>query len=123
MRQVDAIYLNKRGHNSDTSKWAYYRISSAGGMGHNIEMCLVKWPSFEDIDEVLSEHAAVVVNPGETGFASAYPNILKVLKSKAGIDHKDDDLIGIRARLPPHPLSLAWFIFYAPFRGYFGARR
>jgi len=39
-----------------------------------------------------------MVNPGETGFASAYPDILKVLKSKWGIDHKDDDLIGIRAR-------------------------
>jgi len=98
MRQFDAIYLNKRGYNSDTSKWAYYRLSSAGGMSNNIEMCLVKWPSFEDIDEVLSEHAAVVVNPGETGFVSAYPNILKVLKSKWNIDHEDNHLIGIRVR-------------------------
>jgi hypothetical protein len=50
----------KRGYDSDTSKWAYYRISSTGDMGDNIEMCLVSWPSFEDIDEVLSEHAAVM---------------------------------------------------------------
>jgi hypothetical protein len=98
MTLVDQIYLNKRGNRSFTNVWAYYRITSFGEEGDHIELCLVKWPTFEDIDEVAAADKAVVVNPGDTGFASAYPNILTVLKSKWNIDHSDDDLIGLRFR-------------------------
>jgi hypothetical protein len=38
----------------------------------------------------------VVFNPGDTGYASAYDNFVKVLKSKWNIDHSEDGLIGLR---------------------------
>jgi hypothetical protein len=95
---VDAIYLNKRGSPSDTSQWAYYRVTSQGSQGDHIEVCLLNWPSFEDLDLVGDEQKAVVVNPGDTGFASAYPNMCTLLRNKWNVDHCDDDLIGIRVR-------------------------
>jgi hypothetical protein len=93
--RVDQIYLNKRG-SMTAEQWAYYRITSEGGLGDPIELCLVKWPTFEDIDTVISPDSAVVINPGQTGYASAYDTFLKVLKSKWNIDHSDDGLIGLR---------------------------
>lgn len=94
---VDAIYLNKRGSQSDED-WVYYRVTSQGKEGDHIEVCLVSWPSFADIDRVGDEQRAVVVNPGDTGFTCAYPNICALLKNKWNVDHCDDDLIGIRVR-------------------------
>jgi len=95
---VDCIYLNKRGKPMDTSAWASYRVSSFGAFGDPIELCLVGWPTFQDIDEIVSPDKAVVVNPFDTGYASAYPNLLAVLKSKWNIEHQDEDLIGVRVR-------------------------
>jgi hypothetical protein len=51
-----------------------------------------------DLDVVGDEKKAVVVNPGDTGFASAYPNLCSLLANKWKIEHSDDDLIGIRVR-------------------------
>jgi len=94
----DLIYLNKRGHPSVFNAWVYYRITSAGNEGDHIELCLLSWPDLADRDEVVSEKLAVVTNPYDTGLARAYPNILNVLKKKWDIDHRDEDLIGIRER-------------------------
>jgi hypothetical protein len=98
MEMVDAIYLNKRGDPQDTSKWAYYRITSEGKDGDHIEVCLVSWPSLEDLDVVGDEQKAAVINPNDTGFASAYPNICNLLRNKWNIEHRDEDLIGLRVR-------------------------
>jgi hypothetical protein len=93
---VDAIYLNKMGSYNITSNWVYYRITSHGKEGDHIEICLLKWPTFEDIDVISDVQKSAVVNPGDTGFASAYPNICTLLKKKWNVDHSDDDLIGLR---------------------------
>jgi hypothetical protein len=99
MKTVDAIYLNKRGNPHDTSDWAYYRITSQGKDGDHIEVCLLRWPTFEDLDVVGDERKAPVVNPLDTGFSSAYPNMCKVLLHKWNIAHNaEEDLIGIRER-------------------------
>jgi hypothetical protein len=95
---IDSIFLNKRGDLSDTSKWAYYRVTSHGKVGDNVEVCLLKWPTFEDLDVVGDHLKAVVVNPGDTGFTCAFPNLCSLLKNKWNIDHDIDDLIGLRER-------------------------
>jgi hypothetical protein len=79
-QMVDSIYLNKGSKPMDTGQWNYYRISSFGEMGDPIEICLLKFPEFD------------------TGYESAYPNLLAVLKSKWNIEHSDEDLIGFRVR-------------------------
>jgi hypothetical protein len=98
MTVVDTIFLNKRGYPADTSKWAYYRITSGGGLGDHIEVCTLEWPLFKDLDVVGDEKKAVVVNPNDTGYMSAYPNLLALLAKKWDIKHSDDDLIGVRVR-------------------------
>ena len=67
-------------------------------MGDHIEVCTLEWPTFKDLDFVGDLQKAVVTNPSDTGYASAYPNLLTLLKKKWNIEHKDDDLIGIRVR-------------------------
>jgi len=94
LHRSDLIYLNKR-DSINTSEWAYYRLSSGGNVGDPIELCLLSWPTFVDIDDVLSVDKAVVINPGDTGFESAYPNNIQVLKNKWGIDHEKSTLIGV----------------------------
>lgn len=95
---LDSIYLHKR-NESSTATWTYYRVTSIGGSeGDHIQICLVKWPSFEDIDVIGDEKKAVVVNPYDTGFASAYPNLCALLQNKWNIDHERSQLIGIRER-------------------------
>lgn len=89
------IYLYKDGHPQDTSFWKYYRISSEGKMGDHIEVCLVEWPTFKDIDKPGEIDKAPVINPADTGFTSAYPNFLTLLKNKWGIEYRDEDLIGV----------------------------
>jgi|SRR5208337_536895 len=99
MKQIfDSIYLNKRGHPEDDSHWAYYRVGSWGKDGDDIEVCLVQWPTFTDIDVVGDEFKAIVVNPSDTGYNSAYPNLCELLKNKWHIDHSDEDLIGFIVR-------------------------
>jgi hypothetical protein len=94
----DAIYLNKRGSSSDLFKWVYYRVTSRGTEGDDIQVCLLTWPSFEDFDVIGDEQKAVVVNPGDTGFSCAYQHLLTLLKEKWKIEHSDNDLIGVRVR-------------------------
>jgi hypothetical protein len=98
MTVTDTIYFNTRGNEFSTWVWAYYRITSKGQTGDNIEVCLLKWPSFEDINIIGDEHKAVVVNPADTGYNSAYPNVCELLKNKWGIDHEKSILIGLRPR-------------------------
>jgi hypothetical protein len=96
---MDSIYLNKRGHEFETWLWAYYRVTSLGGReGDHIEICLVEWPTFKDIDMVGDEKKASVINPGDTGFTSAYPNLCDLLQRKWNVDHELSVLIGIRPR-------------------------
>ena len=96
---LDTIYLNKRQNESDTREWAYYRVTSIGGQeGDDIQVCLLKWPKFEDIDVVGEEKKAVVVNSADTGFVSAYPNLCQLLSRKWNIDHEQSVLIGLRER-------------------------
>jgi hypothetical protein len=96
---LDSIYLNKRGDPANTSAWAYYRIRSLGGKeGDDIEICMVRWPTFDDLDVIGDEFKAIVVNPSDTGYTSAFPNLCEVLKNKWNIDHKIDDLIGFIPR-------------------------
>ncbi len=99
MTVVDSIYLNKRGTENWTSAWAYYRITSIGGqMGDPIEVALVKWPTFEDIDVVGDLDKAVVTNPGDTGYTSALTNFTDLLQKKWHIEHEQSVLIGLRGR-------------------------
>lgn len=98
-RLFDSIYLNKRGHEQNTSHWAYYRVTSlGGGVGDHIQVCLVQWPSFSDIDVVGDVTKAAVVNPSDTGYNSAFPNLLELLSKKWNIDHEKSILIGARER-------------------------
>jgi hypothetical protein len=99
MTYLDSIYLNKRGNDSETGRWAYYRITSLGGeLGDHIEVCTLEWPSLEDINVVGDEKKAPVINPADTGFNSAYPNVCDLLRSKWKIDHEKSVLIGMRGR-------------------------
>jgi hypothetical protein len=98
-RVLDSIYLNKRDHPQDSSHWAYYRVTSLGGdVGDHIEVCLLKWPSLTDIDVIGDEIKASVVNPADTGFNSAFPNLCDLLKRKWNIEHEQSILIGARVR-------------------------
>jgi hypothetical protein len=75
-QEVDSIYLNKRGNEQNTQHWAYYRVTSlGGGYGDHIQVCMLKWHSLSDIDIVGDEDKALVVNPADTGFGSAFPNL------------------------------------------------
>ena len=99
MQVCDSIYLNKRGNESFTNVWAYYRITSVGGdLGDHIELALLTWPDFRDIDVVGDLDKAVVVNPSDTGYNSAYPNTIQLLAKKWNIDHEQSVLIGLRFR-------------------------
>jgi hypothetical protein len=96
---LDSIYLNKRGHELDTRHWAYYRVTSLGGNdGDHIQVCLLTWPLLSDIDVVGEEDKAPVINPADTGFRSAYPNLCGLLGQKWNIDHEQSTLIGMRVR-------------------------
>jgi len=98
MQVVDAIYLNKRGNRSNTSVWAYYRITSQGELGDHIKPCMLEWRSFKDSDFIGDVQRAVVVNPGDTGYAVAYPHLSTLSKNKWKVDHSDDEIIGLRVR-------------------------
>jgi hypothetical protein len=96
---LDSIYLNKRGHDQDTRHWVYYRVTSLGGkFSDHIQVCLLAWPLFSDIDVVGEEDKAPVVNPADTGFIYAYPNLCNLLTKKWNVDHEQSILIGIRER-------------------------
>jgi hypothetical protein len=94
----DSIYLNKRGNETFTGVWVYYRLTSLGKLGDSIEVALLTWPDFKDIDVVGDIDKAVVVNPGDTGYVSAYPNFTTLLQKKWNIDHEKSVVIGIRVR-------------------------
>ncbi len=99
MMVADHIYLNTRDNSFSTWIWAYYRITSQGGKeGDNIEVCLLKWPTLEDINIVGDEEKAIVVNPADTGYNSAHLNVCQLLKKKWDIDHEKSIFIGFRSR-------------------------
>jgi hypothetical protein len=99
---LDSIYLNHPGGNQN--HWVYYRLTSLGGKeGDHIEICLVSWPDFKDIDVVGDEKKASVINPGDTGFTSAYPNFTNLLLRKWGVNHEESILIGMRVRPSTSP--------------------
>lgn len=96
---LDSIYLNKRGHEQNTQHWAYYRVTSlGGGLGDHIQVCMLEWHSLSDIDIVGDEDKASVLNPADTGFNSAYPNLCNLLNKKWSINHEQSILIGMRVR-------------------------
>jgi len=99
MEVTDTIYLNKRGKEAETWFWAYYRITSLGGQeGDHIEVSLLTWPTFDDINVVGDLDKAIVVNASDTGYTSAYPNVCDLLQKKWKIDHEQSVLIGFRPR-------------------------
>jgi hypothetical protein len=97
---MDQIYLDKRGDESNTSSWVYYRVTSvdslgnpAGTEGSSVQICRVKWPTFEDI-------APVIDTPGQVGYRHtvAYPTAKKIL-AEWDVDHEQRSiLIGSRER-------------------------
>jgi hypothetical protein len=97
---VDLIWLDKFGDDddNDTSKWKYYRSSSRGEDQDPIEVALVTFPSLEDIDFVGDVLSARVTTPGETGMATAWDRVGRVLHNKWGIERERSILIGIRVR-------------------------
>ncbi len=95
---IDSIYLNKRGQPRNSQHWAYYRVASLGNDRDNIEVCLIEWPSFKDIDVLGDEFKAIVVNASDTGYESAHPNLCDVLKNKWNIDHETSELLGVIQR-------------------------
>jgi hypothetical protein len=97
MRELDLIYLNKRGNESDDSEWTYYRTTpvaglgiSAGEDGSTVQVCRVTWPDLKDTAEIVD-------TPGAVGYTSAHPNVVALL-SGWGIDHNKSVLIGVRER-------------------------
>lgn len=95
--RLDLVYLNKHKNESLASNWSYYRITSIGGrIGDSIEVCLLNWPTLEDINIVGNEKLASVWNPFETGSLSAHPNLCSLLWDKWNIDHKQSSHIGVR---------------------------
>jgi hypothetical protein len=96
--QIDSIYLNTCDDNL-TNNWAYYRIRSIGGcLNDPIEVCLVKWPTMEDLDSISDETTASVWTPGITGLAGASTTMEEFLRNKWGIDHSTSVLIGLISR-------------------------
>jgi hypothetical protein len=95
---LDSIYLNKRGHHHDDGRWIYYRVTSSGHESDSIEVCLVEWPTFRDINVAGDEFKAIVVNPADSRHNSASPNLHDLLKSKWNIHHFSADLVGVIVR-------------------------
>jgi hypothetical protein len=89
----DLIYLDKHGDDSYPQNWTYYRIRSttalgipAGDMGSAVQVCRVKWPTFEDIDSSID-------TPGVVGYTSAGFNAEKLLE-QWDVDRNRSILIG-----------------------------
>jgi len=96
--RFDTIFLNKRGDDL-TTNWAYYRLTSIGGQNNDpIEACLVRWPTFNDIDSLADESTASVWTPGITGLGVAYGTMNDFLKNKWNIDHTNSTVIGLIVR-------------------------
>lgn len=94
----DLIYLDKHGDADHyPQSWTYYRIRSttglgipAGDLGSSVQVCRVKWPTFEDIDPPTD-------TPGVVGYTSAEYNANKLLE-QWGVDRKRSILIGSLVR-------------------------
>ena len=83
-----SIYLNKKNLLSNTEPWAYYTIKGGFEVGDNIEVKLVSFPDFSEID-------VIVDIPGNVGLSAAYDNINLLLRNKWGIERERSELIGI----------------------------
>jgi hypothetical protein len=98
IRRFDLIWMNTQNDNL-TDNWVYYRTSSIGGQKNDpMEACLVKWPTFEDLDSLSDERAASVWTPGITGLAVANQTMTVFLKNKWNIDHATSIPIGLIPR-------------------------
>ncbi len=96
--RINTIYLNRRG-NDLTNNWVYYRLTSIGGQNNDpIEVCLVSWPTFMDIDSLANERTASVWTPGITGLRVAHDAMNELLKNNWDIDHADSSVIGLIVR-------------------------
>ncbi len=92
---IDMIFLNKHGNESNTSSWVYYRVTSVEGLGvgagregSTVRVCRVKWPKFEDTGEIID-------TPGTVAYVSAHRNTVSLV-AQWGIDHEESILIGLR---------------------------
>jgi len=90
----DLIYLDKHGdEDHKPQSWTYYRIRPttglgipAGDLGSTVQVCRVKWSTFEDIDTPTD-------TPGVVGKISAEYNANKLLE-QWGVDRERSILIG-----------------------------
>lgn len=95
---IDRIYLDKRNDSNITSDWLYYRITSidapdvpAGKEGATVQVSRLAWPTLTDIESPTD-------SPGQTAFTSVYVNVVKILKERWAVEHRDENLIGVRSR-------------------------
>jgi hypothetical protein len=94
----DEIYLDKCGDDDHyPDKWKYFRVTRVTGLGNiegtvaaTIQVCQVKWPTFEDIPPVND-------SPGVTGYASAWEIVNGALR-QWGIERDRSIFIGVRDR-------------------------
>jgi len=76
------------------NNWLYYRIASynmdepAGTLGAPIEVCRVKWPTFEDVPPATD-------TTGITGLASAHEQLCRLVKELWGVEHEKSILVGV----------------------------
>jgi len=99
---TDEIYVDKHGdedHLPDT--WTYFRVTSVTGLGNpegtegsTIQVCRLKWPTFEDVPPVVD-------TPGIVALAVAWEAVNTALKNW-GIDREESIFIGVRDR-PENP--------------------
>ncbi len=90
------IYLDKMGDDDhDPDNWRYFRITTVSGMGEeegrpgsSIQLCLVKWPTFDDIGPVTDL-------PGSVASGRAYDDTNKFLKGQLGVERERSIFIGI----------------------------
>jgi|SRR5208337_4740914 len=90
--EIKSIYLYKP-EESFLNTWVYYRVSSinleepAGTFGAPIEVCRVKWPTFEDVPPATD-------TPGITGRASAYEHMCRLVREQWSVEHEKSIFIG-----------------------------
>ena len=84
---MNLIYLDKRGDEHDTSKWAYYRLKG-NETGGNADAALVSFPDFKDTVPVISIGLSV-------GMDSIYKDTNIMLKNAWNIDRERSILIGV----------------------------
>jgi hypothetical protein len=96
---MDMIYLDKGTDTGDRfpHTWQYFRVSGVdwsdfreGTVGATLQVCRVKWPTFEDI-------LPITDSPGVTTDASTWEIVNGALR-QSGIERGRSTFIGIRDR-------------------------